>query len=222
MEALTQGREGEYMHGGQRLFHSAFRPEWIPTPAVVLDVGAYDFGDSIRFKMTWPEAAVYGFEMDPDNFGKFSAAAIAAGVEVMNVAIADRDGKAPWWKARHIEGVNAQGSLLRQGQVYKYWFGRIVRQEPAPAETETMTLSTFCASRGIGKIDFLHIDAEGAESKVLRGLGPLRPAYIYAEFLFDGGWDGQEPLLDTERLLEGMGYRILRMLPHDRLYVWEP
>jgi FkbM family methyltransferase len=84
-----------------------------------------------------------------------------------------------------------------------------------------MTLAELCVRHGVGHIDFLKIDVEGAEADVLAGNDwqRFRPAVVIAEAVTPGsglpGWTEWEPLLLTE------GYRFVLDDTLNRFYVAE-
>jgi len=55
-----------------------------------------------------------------------------------------------------------------------------------PVRVRTTTLDAYCRARGIGRIDAVKIDVEGAEVAVLRGMAEIMasrpPAWIFIEF----------------------------------------
>lgn len=75
----------------------------------------------------------------------------------------------------------------------------------------TIRLDEYCRSSGISKIDFLKIDTEGHDLKVLKGLdfSAIRPQVIICEFedrkTLPHGYDR----FDMEAFLNGLGYETL-------------
>jgi FkbM family methyltransferase len=210
--------ESEYETGGHRLHHSTFNPEWLVNPKVILDVGAWDFGDSIRLKQKFPECQVHAFELLQSNFDKFSPFARECGVITNGFAVSDTDGIVEFYEGRHSDGHNAQSSLLKPSNIYKSHYSHIVQHEDKPKSIKATRLDTYCSNFGIYTVDLLHVDVEGAEHKIFSSLGELRPKLIFAEFLFDGGWEGQVPFLETFELLKSMGYKLVKNHGADKLY----
>lgn len=212
--------EFSYIYDGKLLHSSVFNPEWLDDPLVILDVGAYDFGDSIKFKNQFPDCEIYAFEMVKDNYDKHSPYALSRGIFTYNNAVSDSDGVSQYYRGKHTGGVNAQSSLLKPTSMYSNCYSHIVSHDEQPTETIAITLSSFCKEKNLKDIDLLHIDVEGAEYKVIAGLGEVRPKMIFAEFLLDGGWSNQKSFEDTIRLLDSMGYDKIKDLPHDKLFVY--
>lgn len=207
------------IHG--KLHQSIFNPEWLKdiNPKIILDVGAFDFGDSIRYKMSYPECEVHAFEMSPNNYSKFYERANKIGIVTNNFAISNFDKTwTSFYESQHIGGDNAQGSLLKPNELYNSRYGHIVKHSVSEELVETRRLDSYCREKDIKKIDLLHIDVEGFEYQVIASLGNLTPTLIFAEFLIDGGWNGQKSFNETEELLILMGYKLVGEYSFDRLY----
>lgn len=210
--------EGEYVKDGKTLHHSAFNLEWFGEcgviPKIIFDVGAYDFGDSIRLKERFPSAEVYTFELDEDNYAKFAPYAQSCGIHTYHIAISNASGEVPYFKSKHHQGVNAQSTLLRPTQQYKDNYGYVQHSEGHTVES--ITLTEFCEHNSIQHIDLCHIDVEGAEAQVLEGLN-ICPSLIFLEFLLGNGWCGQS----YDKVYEWMivnNYELKKSCAFDKLY----
>src|SRR5260370_25791148 len=93
-----------YETGGVRLYHSKFNLGWLSelelSPSVICDIGSYDGGDAIRFKMAFPRASVFAFEADPTRLKIVQANASKFGVTAVHAAVCDRTGWVDWYEAR--------------------------------------------------------------------------------------------------------------------------
>jgi len=182
----------------RRLYHSAFNMAWIDelrlSPKVVLDIGAYDGGDSIRFKSRFPDARVVAFEADPVAWYQAHDARFD-------------DGKA-----------GSQGSMYRHSPACKQRYD-FVRQSATPISVEGIRIDTFCRRAGIDDVDVAHIDVEGAEYDVVAGLGDIRPKLLYVEAAPFDAWIGAKRPAELHRKLSCSGYLLAADLGGDRLYL---
>lgn len=212
--------ESIYYHNGKELHHSIFNLDWLlgETPEVILDVGAWDFGDSVRFKVKYPSARVFAFELLKSNYEKHSEFAKSCGVQCFNEAVADKVGEIEFYEGTHVHGDNAQSSILEPAHGYTSMYGNIVQHKKSETTIKSTTIDFFCKSYGIDKIDVLHLDVEGAEYQVLSGIGEVKPRLIFAEFLIDGGWTGQKSFKETLDMLDGFGYNVVKNLGSDKLF----
>ena len=214
---------------GRALFRrSLFNPGWLEDlqvePDVILDIGAYDAGDAIRFKARFPNARVATFEADPRLYANICNYAGQYGIEAVHGAVCDHDGTASFFLADEVvrndeSRAGAQGSLRKHTASYKSQYGHI-RQSRTPTEVPAITVETWCKTNAVSSIHLVHIDVEGAEIDVIRGLGSLRPELIFLETAMAAGWEGTNRN-ELYGLLKSMGYKLVLALPTDRLYVYE-
>lgn len=149
---------------------------------IIFDIGACEGEDSIRYAKLFPNAKVYAFEPRPDNISsarKNIEKYQCTSIELTEVALSDEIGTAIFHlSSGHPEGAtdtswnryNKSSSLLQPvvGENQKYW-PRLQFNESI--EVKTITLENFCSSNEIRHIDFIHMDVQGAEMKVLVGSG---------------------------------------------------
>jgi FkbM family methyltransferase len=215
--------DGPYESGGLRFYRSSFNVKWFDdfciTPRTIMDVGSYDAGDAVRFKLAFPQARVIAFEADPGRTGIVSERAIKFGVEAVCSAAFSHEGVIEWYQATVDGRIGSQGSAYRQTDALNQKFPH-VRQHARAVTVPATRLETYCMASAIGHIDLLHIDAQGAEHDVLIGLGPLRPSLVYLE-LDDGvaGWVGAKGRDSVHSLLTCMDYVVAADCITDRVYV---
>lgn len=200
---------------------SLFNPKWFDefgiTPTTIFDVGSYDAGDAIRFKETYPKAAVYTFEADPHRFPVVDQNAAAFGITAVNLAVCDHDGQMDWFPSTSAGASGAQGSIFPHSETYKSAYPNVMQTERR--KVQSTRLDTFCSRSGISNVDFIHVDVEGAEFNVVAGLGNVRPAIIFLETISRGLWRGARSSADVHRLLSRYGYVLAGDFRSDRLYV---
>lgn len=223
MELSHAGSEGTYSFDGRKLHHSRFNVNWLTelgiTPRAILDIGAFDCGDAIRFKTSFPDSKVIAFEADPDRAANIQSYIENYGVEFFPVAISDKCGTIDFYPSIHTgEGrTDGQGSLLKHSDVYKQTFGSFIKQQP-PVQVQTRTVEDV-NDNTLESIDLVHIDVEGYEYGVIKGFGKCRPKLVFFETILDGvGWEGTHPAIEIHELLNSMGYILLLDLGTDRLY----
>jgi FkbM family methyltransferase len=156
------------------LYHSRFNMAWVDelrlAPKVILDIGAYDGGDSIRFKSRFPEARIIAFEADPERHAVVAGNVEPLGMTCVNAAVCDQDGPVAWYQAydaRFDDGkAGSQGSMYRHSPECKQRYD-FVRQSGTPITVAGMRVDSFCRQAGIDDVDVAHIDAEGAAYDVV-------------------------------------------------------
>lgn len=139
---------------------------------VVLDVGANSGLFALHAaRSVGRTGRVYAFEPHPVTARRFARNVEINGlrtVHVRRLALGDRDGMARLYVPKR--GASG-GASLRES-----WRDAVDREVPwkAPADKQVLpvrvaTLDRFCDREGLERIDFVKIDAEGAEPAVLKG-----------------------------------------------------
>jgi FkbM family methyltransferase len=151
---LTRGRKGEYALPPE----SAMRAQEVRT---VLDIGANAGISAVYFAGSFPNARVHAFEPDPGNCELLRANAQACGrIHVHPFALGAGDGELTLYAsddAANFGGFSAQRLGIN----------------PARSKTVPMRHAGRClAELGIGEIDVLKIDTEGAEWDILTAVDP--------------------------------------------------
>lgn len=223
---------GTFNFNGISLGHSAFNCAWLEElgviPKTIVDVGGYDAGDAIRFKQYFANANVHCFEADPDRAEAIEQYIDSTGVYFKDCAVSDYSGMTKFYQAKcmlkdagdtHKPGeIGGQGSVFAHTDFYKRTYQHI-KQEEAPISVSCISLSDFCFYWIDARdIDFLHIDAEGSELRVIRGLGKFRPKVIYVETLKDM-FVGAGTIEELHAELTNRDYELVTDFISDRLYI---
>jgi FkbM family methyltransferase len=164
----------------ERELRSLFRRDATLT---IFDIGACEGEDSVRYARLFPRSTVYAVEPLPVNVRRIQSTVEryrARNVRVLPFALSDIRGKASLFvSAGHPPDIpvsdewdygNKSSSLLEPGRHLEVhpWvrFDEVI-------EVETRTLADVCADYRVQRVDLIHMDVQGAELKVLDGLGPL-------------------------------------------------
>lgn len=201
----------------EREFRRLFRPD---EPLVIMDVGACEGEDSIRYARLCPRARVFAFEPLPLNqtaiAANFSRYAVP-NAELVPLALSAARGLATF----HVS--SGRPPELFAGENWNY--GNKSSSLLAPAKSGPMhgwiefkeeiqvptgTLDEFCAQRGINHIDFIQMDVQGAEQLVLAGATAMLPniTAIWLEVSAQELYRGQALDLEIKRLMRGRGFAL--------------
>lgn len=214
--------DGFYKLENREFYHSGFNRD-LDDPKVIIEFGSYDGGDGIRFKKTYPNARVISIEADPlrCKMIRETNRELSIGLEVEECAISDIDGDLKFWRTldpNEKSGIGSSGSLHQKTLKYRETYTHL--RETQPFLVPSKTLKTLCRDLNITEIDLLHIDVEGAELRVLKGMGDLRPGTIFLEKhlgyeMYEGAYDS----LEMHRYLQSLGYFLEEESPTDALYL---
>lgn len=186
-------------------------------PSIIFDIGACEGEDSIRYSLLFKAATVFSFEPLPNNytrcltnFSKYPGSRIKA----FQLALSNTDGVADFFvSSGSPEGTedsdwnfgNKSSSLYPPEPSYKQneWliFGNKI-------EVKTRTISSFCKEQSIQKIDFIHMDVQGAELNVLKGaedkLSSINAIWLEVENV--SMYQGQPLRKDIEKFMKQSGF----------------
>jgi FkbM family methyltransferase len=203
----------------------------------IFDIGACEGEDSVRYARRFPRSTVYAVEPLPANVERMRATLKryrTKNVRVLPFALSDVRGKARLFvSAGRPPAIpdsddwdygNKSSSLLEPDRHLELvpWvhFDDVV-------EVETRTLADVCAEYGVPRVDFIHMDVQGAELKVLDGLGPLLQGVvaIWLEVEAVPLYRDQPLKGDVERYLRARGFDLSKdtvgEISGDQLWVRE-
>jgi FkbM family methyltransferase len=138
-----------------------------PAPDQIwLDVGAHNGEKTLAAARQNPALRVYAFE--PNLAAASCLMGVLANYVVLPVAVAEQDGSAPF----HLNRYEAASSLLPfVPEGLAQWIGGGELAVTATFAVPSMRLDTFLDGAGIRKVDYLKIDAQGADLAVIRSAG---------------------------------------------------
>jgi FkbM family methyltransferase len=197
---------GEHLFDPERNgeYHTldAIARHMLPPGAVALDVGA-NIGDwSERFLRVAPGGRVLSFEPVSDTFqalrGRFASEPRA---ECVNAAVSDREGTCD---------VRVSGERWGSNSIYEVPGETCTRVETV----RTIAGDALMAGRGLARVDFVKIDVEGHELRVLRG---FRQAIAgqrirFLQWEYNDTWiPACGSLREVFALLAPAGYRLCKL-----------
>lgn len=145
---------------------------------IIFDVGACEGEESIRYKNIFPLASIFLFEPLPKNqtliFENIKKENLK-NVNLFPIALSDENGFTKFYtssgRPKEVQidldwdfGNKSSSLLAPQLKNMPEWlkFNEVI-------EVQTMTLDFFVEDNKIDSIDFIHMDVQGAELKVLEG-----------------------------------------------------
>lgn len=131
-----------------------------------IDVGAHSGESSLQPAIENPRLTIFAFEPNLARAARLIGR--ASNYFVVPAAIAEHDGSAKFY----INAADVASSLLPLNEsAAQTWIGGEVLRVESTLTVPTMRLDTFLNSVGIDSVDFLKIDAQGADLAVVRSAG---------------------------------------------------
>lgn len=151
---------------------------------IMFDIGACEGEESIRYARLFPSAIIYSFEplqnnyqLARANFHKFGKEA----AHLFNIALGDANGTSNFFVSSgqpdHAAASsewnygNKSGSILPPGEMTTNTYQWLKFEEGE--KVTVRRLEDFCKEQGVAHINYVHMDVQGAELKVLDGAGRL-------------------------------------------------
>lgn len=201
----------------------------------LFDIGACEGEESIRYARLFPQAKIFTFEPLPgnqelvkQNFERYGTKT----AELVPVALSDSNGTAEFHvsSGRPPESSdneewnygNKSSSLLPPAKSDPM-FGWLEFKEKIPVVTQT--LDSFLQERKISRVDFIHMDVQGAEHLVLKGAAQnlSHTTAVWLEVTEQELYAGQKLKTETESLMHAAGFTLALDLPReiegDQLYI---
>ena len=179
------------------------------SPSVIIDAGSRDLYQSIEFSQEFPNAKIYAFEPNPEQFKICIEKATAyENIKVFPFALSDVDGEATFHITPSNVGVS---SLLEPTDVP--WGENIFHT----TTVKTIRMDKFLSELGISKVDILWMDIQGGELDALRGYGNFIATtdFIQCE-ASEFAYYKQHPLRsELEKFLQENGYSTEFHLPFE-------
>lgn len=138
---------------------------------VFFDVGANNGFTSVPVARNNRDISVYAFEPTPEMIEQIESKTIGLdNYFLTKKAVSNYIGKSTFKVAGHADW--GCSSLLEFSDKSKTdWPGRTDLNVTQEIEVDVIRLDSFIEEHGITKIDYLHIDTQGSDLKVLEGLG---------------------------------------------------
>lgn len=182
----------------------------------ILEIGAHDGKDTRRFLNAYPQANIYAFEPEPRAIAKFRQRGEHPRLRFYETAVGAHDGRAlfhasggdlppdatPEHRALYREGWDKSGSLHAPKGHTKIWpwvtFEKTI-------EVPVVRLDTWAKAEGVGDVDLIWADVQGAEGDLIAGGRETlqRTRWFYTEYSDDECFEGQPSLSQLLDMLPG-------------------
>lgn len=175
---------------------------------IIFDVGAYIGNSATNYSKWFPGSQIYSFEPFESNFKKLKKIK-SSQVSSFNIGFSD----IAQTEALLINAGTGTNSMLALSENASALWGGIKDLIPvSKSNCDFSTIDLFMEQNLIDEIDFLKIDVQGAEFKVLEGakkhLASKKIKLIQLEVIIVGTYEGQKTMGFYLNLFESLGYKL--------------
>jgi FkbM family methyltransferase len=174
------------------------------SPKVILDIGSRDLGQSIELGSVFPNAKIYAFEPNPEQF-KICAelAKNYPNITAIPKAVSNITGTLDFYVTHGNVGAS---STLEPLDVP---FG--TSRDFTKITVESIILYDWLNAEGIDQVDVMWMDAQGIELSVLKSLGEKleKVKYLHCEAAEIGYYKGHQLKAELDEYLVSMGFDLL-------------
>ncbi len=196
--------------------------------SVILEIGANDGAHTRQLLVQFPKATIYAFEPDPRAYAKFKAGISDARVRAFNAAIGAIDGEAEFHvssglppdmaqdtASRYAQGWDQSGSLRAPKTHTTVWPWCRFEEK---ISVRVLRLDTFARENGIGEVDLIWADTQGAEGDLIAGGAQTlaKTRFFYTEYSDEEWYEGQPTLQQLADMLPH--FKIVHRFPMDVLF----
>jgi FkbM family methyltransferase len=195
---------------------------------VFFEVGGYDFSDSIQVRSLFPEARIYSLEAFKENIDKHAHRAYQHRIHWDWMAASDHTGTIYFYPSVSYGKFGAwtgSGSIIEPEVIENTDVSTIypeLKFDLNGKEIPCTTIDDYCETRDIPKIDWFHIDAQGAEYKIISAIEKILPTFIWAEHCEFSTYKTGVSIEDFDQMLKNKGYSIIERLGSDTFYKLNP
>jgi len=194
----------------------------------ILEIGCNDGTNTLWFLEIFETPKVYCFEPDPRAIARFkSKVGQRSNIDLFEIALSDRNGEITFHQSggqldeelnkAMPDGWDLSGSIRQPKEHLRVHPWVTFDQK---IKVATSTLDTWCEKHGIGAIDFIWMDVQGAEIDVFNGgkktLAKTR--YLYTEYDNSELYEGQWNLRQLMKYLKDFNFEVLIRYPGDVLF----
>jgi len=177
----------------------------------IIEAGAFNGDDTKRISHYFPKSEIYAFEPVPENFKMLiNNTKNNSNIHCFELALSDTEGIVKFYNSHSIKkpDKSAAGSLLAPKEHLNFAphvsFNKIT-------EIKSTTLDAWASNNRIENIDFLWLDMQGMELRVLKQSPNILKTVkiIYIEVIFIEAYEKQHIYYEIRKFLEDSGFRVV-------------
>lgn len=171
---------------------------------VILECGANRGRTTKNILECFPQGKVFCFEPDPRSIAEFKIKHQHSTCKLIEAAVSDIDGVVAFnqsYRFREGNHIHCDSSTIKDTSNHRKLYGWLKYKNPILVKS--VRLDTWRKENGIGNIDFIWADVEGAEEELIKGARETlaHTRYFYTEFSNIEAYNDEITLSEILRLL---------------------
>lgn len=184
--------------------------QFLPINPIILECGAWNGEDTLKFIQAWPSGKIYSFEPIPEHFKTLSDKfQHLSNIKLFQLALADKNGEMNFYVSDfHNNGYpGASSSLLPPKEHLKFDHYVTFNKK---INVKTITLDDWVKSENLSQIDFMWLDMQGYELNMLKNSEMLKNTkLIYMEVEFVEAYENQYLYPEIKNFMEDKGFILM-------------
>lgn len=180
--------------------------KYLPKEPIIVDCGAHNGADSIELAKIFPNAKIYCFEPVPAIFNNLRKATKKyLNIECFQIALSDCDGEAKFFIS---SGDSDASSSLMFPTGHKSTHPGVIFDEGITVNC--LTLDSWAKKTNLNRIDFLWLDMQGYELKMLKASSEILNTVklIFTEVSLISTYEGVALYPEYRLWLESIGFKV--------------
>ncbi len=193
----------------------------IINPKNIFDVGANTDGYGLDLNQYFPKVKIFAFEPHPKIFKILQKnCKNNQNINTFNIGFSDGDTKGKLWDFADNADLKHTQPTSTISTIYPKVINELFKQKSKYYNIVLTTIDKFCLENKIESVDFLKIDTEGSEFKVLKGAKKLLSANQIRFILFEFNEMNIYSRTFMKDFLDLMpNYTLYRLLPYGLLSI---
>jgi len=179
--------------------------QYLPDNPIIIDAGAYDGADSIDFANMFPNGIIYAFEPVSNIYNQLvENTKNYKNIKTYKLALSDTTVNK---KIYVSSGYSVQSSSLLKPKNHLQMFPDCKFE--SEEVVKTTTINKFCADNKINRIDFMWLDLQGNETKVIKKADKIlhTTKAIFAEYSLVEFYEGVLLYDDFKKFMKELGFK---------------
>ncbi len=185
-----------------------FIGKYMPEHPVIIEAGSHCGDDTLYMNSLWPKAKIYTFEPNPRWTDTIQMKiAPHQNIQFFPLALGDAAGSIDFFQyLADDSGADSTRKPLLEEDFWKN--AKVPPQYSPPFQVPVTTLDLWAKDHSVDRVDFMWLDMEGSEGKMLEGSEEIlkNTRIIQLEWSEKAVYEGEKPFHELHNFLTDRGF----------------